>query len=110
MIGIDQETGRTVYHFDALACRIKRVLTTQLTERVKRRKFGNRALHRLGKNQSPHEALIVQNLSIEALTNCHCQLDGLSVTRCKAIVTNTGFQVQIWAKWKGEQIEVSTNV
>lgn len=110
MIGIDQETGKTVYNLDALRCRIKRVLTTQLTERVKRRKIGNRALSRLGRNQTPYEALIVQNLSIEALTNPHSHIKDVVIVRCKATPNSNGFRVQVWGSWNGEPFDVSTSV
>lgn len=110
IVAVDQDTGRTVYGLDALACRFKRVLTTQMNERVKRRQFGNRALNRLGKNQTPHEAMIVQNLSIEALMNPHCGLPGVVIERCKATATDQGFQVKVWGSWQGQDIELSTNL
>ncbi|PMJ90293.1 phage baseplate protein [Vibrio sp. 10N.261.55.A7] len=110
MIAIDQDTGLTVTGIKALSCRIKRVLTTKVGSRVKRRALGNRAVERLGKNQSPSEALIVQNLSIEALTNTNNQLEGLTVEQCLASSTSTGFVVKVVGKWQGEPLKMSVNL
>ncbi|EKO3598875.1 phage baseplate protein [Vibrio metschnikovii] len=110
ILAIDQETGRTLTGLDALSCRIKRVLTTQVGSRVKRRNIGNRAINRLGKNQNPSEALIVQNLSIEALTNANNQLAGLTVEQCQATPTASGFAVSVIGKWNGEAIRTSVTI
>ncbi|HDZ9327792.1 phage baseplate protein [Vibrio anguillarum] len=110
IVGIDQESGLTVTGLTALSCRIKRVLTTQVGSRVKRRALGNRAIERLGKNQSPSEALIVQNLSIEALTNPNNQLTGLTIEQCQATPTARGFVVSVVGKWNGEAIRTSVDV
>ncbi|MBY7899931.1 phage baseplate protein [Vibrio fluvialis] len=107
MIAIDQNSGRTVTGIEALKCRVRRVLTTPITSRIKRRTFGNRAIDRLGYNQSPYEAMIVQNLSIEALTNERNQLLGLSVEQCLAMATPTGFSVSIVGQWQGEPLTMS---
>ncbi|EKO4003690.1 phage baseplate protein [Vibrio fluvialis] len=107
MIAINQDTGLTVIGIDALTCRIKRVLTTQVTSRIKRRTFGNRAVDRLGKNQSPAEAMIIQNLSIEALTNEQNGLTGLTVSQCQAVATASGFAVAVVGSWQGEQVTTS---
>lgn len=110
MMAIDQDTGFTVYGLDALSCRVKRVLSTKVGSRVKRRAVGNRAIDRLGKNQNPSEALIVQNLSIEALTNTHNQFDGLTIEQCIAKPNGAGFVVSIIGAWKGEPLKLSITV
>lgn len=107
MIAIDQDTGFTVTGIDALKCRIKRVLTTQVTSRIKRRTFGNRAVDRLGNNQNPAEAMIIQNLSIEALTDEQNGLAGLTVSQCQAVTSSTGFAVNVVGAWNGEPLTTS---
>ncbi|MBY7667265.1 MULTISPECIES: phage baseplate protein [Vibrio] len=110
MIAINQETGLTVTGLEALGCRVKRVLTTQVGSRIKRRTFGNRAIERLGKNQSPSEGMIVQNLSIAALTDANNQLVGLVIEQCQAIPTARGFLVTVVGKWNGESIRTSVTI
>ncbi len=110
MIAIDQDTGLTVTGIDALKCRIKRVLTTQVTSRIKRRTFGNRAVDRLGKNQNPAEAMIIQNLSIDALTNEQNGLTGLTISQCQASTTATGFLVAVTGTWQGEPLTTSVSL
>ena len=110
MIAIDQDTGLTVTGIDALKCRIKRVLTTQVTSRIKRRTFGNRAVDRLGNNQNPAEAMIIQNLSIDALTNEQNGLTGLTVSQCQAVETATGFAVAVIGSWQGEPLTTSVSL
>lgn len=110
MIAIDQDTGLTVTGIDALKCRIKRVLTTQVTSRIKRRTFGNRAIDRLGNNQNPAEAMIIQNLSIDALTNEQNGLTGLTVSQCQAVATATGFAVAVVGSWQGAPLTTSVSL
>ncbi|MDZ5515892.1 GPW/gp25 family protein [Vibrio fluvialis] len=110
MIAINQDTGLTVTGIDALTCRIKRVLTTQVTSRIKRRTFGNRAVDRLGNNQSPAEAMIIQNLSIEALSDDQNGLAGLAVSQCQAVATATGFAVAVVGTWQGEPLTMSVTL
>ncbi len=110
MIAIDQDTGLTVTGIDALKCRIKRVLTTQVTSRIKRRTFGNRAVDRLGNNQKPAEAMIIQNLSIDALTNEQNGLIGLTISQCQAVETATGFAVAVVGSWQGEPLTTSVSL
>ncbi|MDW6016773.1 phage baseplate protein [Vibrio plantisponsor] len=110
MIAIDQDNGLTVTGISALKCRIKRVLTTQVTSRIKRRTFGNRAVDRLGNNQNPAEAMIIQNLSIDALTNEQNGLTGLTVSQCQAVATATGFAVAVVGSWQGEPLTTSVSL
>lgn len=107
MIAINQDTGKTVTGLSALSCRIKRVLTTQVGSRVKRRAFGNRAIDRLGKNQSNAEAMVIQNLSIEALTDEKNGLSGLTIDQCTAAASSAGFVVSIAGAWNGEPLATS---
>ncbi|MGD8109382.1 phage baseplate protein [Vibrio sp. TRT 17S01] len=110
MISVDPDTGRTVYGLAALACRFKRILTTQVSSRVKRREFGNRAVERIGKNQSPSEAMVIQNLSIEALTNPACGATDYVVTQCQAIAGDTGFLIKVSGDWQGKPFETSVKL
>ncbi|WED23076.1 phage baseplate protein [Vibrio sp. JC009] len=107
MIGVDPDTGKTVTGLAALACRFQKILTTQVTSRIKRRGFGNRAVERLGKNQTPNEAMIVQNLSIEALTNPVNGVIDYEVKRCQAVMGTNGFKIRVHGQWQGQPFETS---
>ena len=104
MIAIDPQTGRTVTGAKALSCRFQKILTTEVSSRVKRRKVGNRAVARLGKNQTPSEAMIVQNLTLEALSNPVNGLTDFKGIRCQATATARGFSVAVSGTWYGEQL------
>lgn len=107
MIGIDPKTGRTVTGYDALQCRFARILTTQVTSRVKRRNVGNRAVERLGKNQSPTEAMVVQNLTLEALANEANGLTDFQASRCTVTNGSKGFLVAVTGSWQGDTLTLS---
>ncbi|MFV0449794.1 MAG: phage baseplate protein [Vibrio sp.] len=104
MIGIDPHSGFELNDSRLLQRRFERVLTTQVTSRIKRRGFGNRAIERLGKNQSPDEALIIQNLSLEAVA---LEINGLTefdATSCVVTSRTNGFLVTMSGSWKGEPL------
>lgn len=107
MLGIDPKTGRTVTGLAALSCRFARILTTPLTSRVKRRQVGNRAVARLGENQSPTEAMIVQNLTLEALANEANGLTAFHATRCQVTRGHNGFRVTVEGEWHGQPLTLS---
>ncbi|WP_158161235.1 phage baseplate protein [Grimontia hollisae] len=106
MIGIHPDTGRMVTGLEALSCRFRKILTTNLTSRVKRRGVGNRALSQLGKNQSPNAALIIQNLTLEALANPANGLQGFKASRCEAVSAENGFRVKVTGHWQSQQVEL----
>lgn len=110
MIGIDPHSGFELSDSRLLQRRFERVLTTQVTSRIKRRGFGNRAIERLGKNQSPDEALIVQNLSLEAVA---LEINGLTqfvATDCIVTPRANGFLVTMKGDWKGETLELIAEI
>ena len=106
MIGIDPQTGKTVIGAGALRCRIAKVLTTEVSSRVKRRGVGNRAVSRLGKQQTPTEAMIVQNLTLEALSNPLNGLTDYQGIQCQAISHLNGFKVNVSGTWRGEPLQL----
>ncbi|HFQ4959203.1 TPA: phage baseplate protein [Vibrio vulnificus] len=110
MIGIDPQTGLTVSGESALSCRFARVLTTEVSTRVKRRGVGNRAVARLGKQQTPTEAMIVQNLTLEALSKPDNGLTDYQGIRCQATPTDRGFLVKVSGSWRGELLELSASL
>ncbi|MFM2477369.1 phage baseplate protein [Celerinatantimonas sp. MCCC 1A17872] len=107
MIGIDPKTGKMVSGYDALQCRFARILTTQVTSRVKRREVGNPAVERLGKNQSPAEAMVVQNLTLAALANEANGLSEFQATSCTATNGSKGFLVTVEGTWQGDALTLS---
>ncbi len=107
MIGIDPKTGRTVTGASALSCRFAKVLTTTVSSRVKRRGVGNRAVARLGKQQTPTEAMIVQNLTLEALANPLNGLTDYQGIQCQAVPTANGFKVNVSGTWRGDHLQLS---
>lgn len=107
MIGIDPKTGKTVHGVDALSCRFARILTTPVTSRIKRRLVGNRAVERVGQIQSPAEAMIVQNLTLEALVNEANGLSEFEATQCVASEGGDGFLVSVTGTWKGQPLTMS---
>lgn len=110
MIGIDPHSGFELSDSRLLQRRFERVLTTQLTSRIKRRGFGNRTIERLGKNQSPDEALIVQNLSLEAVA---LEVNGLTefhATHCMVSPQSNGFLVTMKGDWKGEPLVLTAEL
>lgn len=110
MIGIDPHSGFELNDSRLLQRRFERVLTTQVTSRIKRRGFGNRAIERLGKNQSPDEALIIQNLSLEAVA---LEINGLTefaATSCKVSQQSDGFLVSMSGDWKGEPLVLTAEL
>ncbi|WP_318438153.1 phage baseplate protein [Photobacterium leiognathi] len=110
MIGIDPKTGKTVTGIAALTCRFERILTTQMTSRIKRRQIGNKAIARLGRMQSPTEAMIVQNLSLEALANPVNGLIAFKAKQCQAISRDAGFLVVVRGLWQGNDIELQVKL
>ncbi|UIP28890.1 phage baseplate protein [Photobacterium sp. TLY01] len=102
MIGIDPKTGRTVTGLQALACRFERILTTQVSSRIKRRGVGNRAIAYLGKLQDPTTAMIVQNLTLEALASPVNGLQSFKASQCRAVPTGKGFRVEVTGHWQGQ--------
>ncbi|OOF25050.1 phage baseplate protein [Salinivibrio proteolyticus] len=106
MIAIDPNTGRTVTGAQALTCRFRRVLTTEVTSRIKRRGVGNRAISTLGKMQSPNTAMIVQNLTLEALAMPINGLTAFRATRCKATPSESGFHITVEGTWHGKPIKL----
>ncbi|MCD9523725.1 phage baseplate protein [Photobacterium carnosum] len=110
MIGIDPKTGETVTGIAALTCRFERILTTQMTSRIKRRQIGNKVIARLGRMQSPTEAMIVQNLSLEALANPANGLIHFQAKQCQAISSDTGFSVRVKGVWRGNDIELQVRL
>ncbi|MFD2177854.1 phage baseplate protein [Veronia pacifica] len=107
MIAIDPESGRTVTGEAALLCRFKKILTTVPTSRAKRREVGNRALSLLGKRQTPTTAMIVQNLTLEALSLPVNGLTEFTATRCQANPTKTGFEVAVYGIWQGRTLTLT---
>ncbi|HIF9272839.1 TPA: phage baseplate protein [Photobacterium damselae] len=110
MIAIDPRTGKTVTGVQALNCRFERALTTQITARVKRRQMGNRAINRLGKMQNPTEAMIIQNLSLEALANPANGLLKFKAKQCLATPYGAGFLVSVKGRWQGKDIELKVGL
>ncbi|WP_417536393.1 hypothetical protein [Methylophaga sp.] len=110
MIGIDPHSGFELSDSRLLQRRFERVLTTQVTSRIKRRGFGNRAIERLGKNQTPDEALIIQNLSFEAVALEVNGLTEFSATDCIVTSQLNGFLVTMKGDWKGEPIELTAEI
>ncbi|MGF1684817.1 phage baseplate protein [Photobacterium minamisatsumaniensis] len=110
MIGIDPQTGRTVNGTAALQCRFERVLTTSITSRAKRRTVGNRAIERLGNIQSPTEAMILQNLTLEALANPANGLTSFTAKLCRAESGKNGFYVRVSGEWNGKPLELKGRV
>lgn len=104
MIGIDPHSGFELNDSRLLQRRFERVLTTQVTSRIKRRGFGNRAIERLGKNQSPDEALIIQNLSLEAVALDVNGLTEFTAKTCTVTSQANGFLVSISGDWQGEPL------
>lgn len=90
-----------------LSAELNEYSPAQVTSRIKRRTFGNRAVDRLGNNQNPAEAMIIQNLSIEALTDEQNGLTGLTVSQCQAVTSSTGFAVNVVGAWNGEPLTTS---
>ncbi|CAG9001773.1 MAG: hypothetical protein CENE_03800 [Candidatus Celerinatantimonas neptuna] len=107
MIGIDPKTGKTVTGYDALQCRFARILTTPVTSRVKRRAIGNWAVERVGQIQSPAEAMIVQNLTLEALANEANGLTEFKAMHCTATQGSKGFLVTVEGIWQGDSLTLS---
>ncbi|PTO77562.1 phage baseplate protein [Vibrio splendidus] len=107
MIGIDPKTGKTVTGASALNCRFAKVLTTEVSSRIKRRGVGNRAVSRLGKQQTPTESMIVQNLTLEALSNPLNGLTDYQGIQCQAIPHLNGFRVKVSGTWRGEPLQLS---
>ena len=110
MIGIDPQTGRTIYGLTALSCRFRKILTTELTSRIKRREIGNRALAQIGQMQNPNSALIVQNLTLEALANSANGLSDFKATRCIASLSKSGFSVSVLGVWIGKEITLKGDI
>ncbi|WP_060990866.1 hypothetical protein [Aliivibrio sp. EL58] len=106
MIGIDPKTGKTVTGFEALKRRFIRILTTEISSRVKRRKVGNPALRCLGKLQTPQTTLIIQNLTLSAFTEHQNGLSEFKATQCIAQPTATGYSIKVIGKWKGNQLKL----
>lgn len=110
MIGIDPHSGFELSDSRLLQRRFERVLTTQVTSRIKRRGFGNRAIERLGKNQSPDEALVIQNLSFEAVA---LEVNGLTefeATNCTVVSRPNGFLITMAGSWKGETLILTVEI
>ncbi len=110
MIGVDPKTGKTVKGFEALKRRFIRILTTEITSRVKRRKVGNPALRYLGKMQSPQATLIVQNLTLSAFTQSQNGLSEFKATQCIASPTDTGYSIAVSGIWKGTQLKLEGEI
>lgn len=110
MMAIDPINGRTVFGVAALSCRFRRILTTELSSRIKRRGIGNRALSQLGQMQNPNAALIVQNLTLESLANAANGLTDFKATRCIAIPKKTGFNVVVEGAWGGKKITLKGDI
>ena len=110
MMDIDPENGRTLFGLDALSCRLRRILTTELTSRIKRREIGNRALGQLGQMQNPNSALIVQNLTLEALANSANGLTDFKATRCIASPGESGFSVSVSGVWARKEITLKGDI
>ncbi|MFA0690626.1 phage baseplate protein [Vibrio splendidus] len=106
MMAVDPITGKTLYGFEALKRRFIRFLTTQVSSRVKRRKYGNPALETLGKLQTPRTAMIVQNLTLEGLAEPQCGLVEFKAERCIAKASGNGFKVQVFGKWNGQALQL----
>lgn len=110
MIGIDPESGAEISGALLLQKRFSRVVTTYVDSRIKNRGFGNRGLMMLGKNQSPNNAMVIQNLTIEALSlpiNC---LTELEVKQCIASPRDDGFTITIIAAWQGETLTLTSRL
>ncbi|GEM77187.1 phage baseplate protein [Vibrio sagamiensis] len=107
MMGIDPQSGKAVSGASAINCRFAKVLTTAIHSRVKRRGVGNRAVSRLGKQQTPTEAMIVQNLTLEALSNPLNGLTDYQGIQCRAIPHLNGFRVKVSGTWRGEPLQLS---
>ncbi len=110
MMAIDPINGRTVYGVAALSCRFRRILTTELTSRIKRRGIGNRALLQLGQMQNPNAALIVQNLTLESLANPANGLSDFKATRCVAMASDGGFKVVVKGIWRTKEITLKGDI
>lgn len=104
VIGIDPKTGQTVTGLSALSCRFSRILTTPVASRVKRRGVGNRAVARVGRLQSEAEAMIIQNLTLEALANQANGLTDFAATKCQVKQGEQGFTVTVYGRWQGQSI------
>lgn len=110
MIGIDPHSGFELSDSRLLQRRFERVLTTAVSSRIKRRGFGSRAIERLGKNQTPDEALIIQNLSLEALA---LEVNGLTefeATSCTVKNQALGFLVTMSGSWKGQPLVLTVEL
>ncbi|MEZ8095782.1 phage baseplate protein [Photobacterium swingsii] len=110
MIAIDPHTGLELTGVAALSRRFERVLTTPVISRVKRRGVGNRALSFLGKMQNPSTAMIVQNLTLEAVARPINGLSEFNATRCIAKPSPTGFKVAVHGTWRGEPLILKGSV
>ena len=110
MVGIDPHTGKTLTGLAALHRRFERVLTTKITSRVKRRGVGNRAIDYLGKMQNPNTAMIVQNLTLQALAESINGLLEFKASQCIARPTDTGFHIRVYGTWRGENITIKASV
>ncbi len=110
MIGIDPHTGLEITGMTALSRRFERVLTTPEVSRVKRRGVGNRALNFLGKMQNPSTAMIVQNLTLEAVARPINGLVDFKATRCMAKPSPRGFTVALQGTWHGEPLTLKGQV
>lgn len=106
MIAINPDTGALETGVNALNCRFKKILTTPLTSRIKRRAVGNRALSLLGKLQTPSAAMVVQNLTLEALAEPQNGLTEFKALQCIARATPSGFNVRVQGSWQGKLLEV----
>lgn len=112
MIGIDRHSGRKIDGMEQLVSRIIQVMTTPLTGRAKRPKFGSRVRETLGVNMSDSMLIQTQSFAIEAFYNPANGLKDFIPSRCIARRHDTGLHLYFEGKWNGRsvQFEVPVNV
>lgn len=106
MIDIHPDTGATITGRELLYHRFKRLVSTQVADRIKRRFFGNPAIDYLGDINNPHTENIIQNLTFKALSEPANGLTDFKATACSVDRTSTGFVINVSGVWNGESLQL----